>query len=90
MSQSQTLEIKERSTVKLSIYGRELEVKKPSFKHVSNMQALLEDLGDDGKATLETFSKFLEEVGLPKDLIEEMEIDHLTEVVRVLCEPKKK
>lgn len=87
---AQKLVIESRSVVEMSIYGRDLSIKKPTFKAVSEMQNLLDESGVGGKATLEIFSRFLEDSGLPKDLIDEMEVDHLTEVVKVLCEPKKK
>lgn len=84
------LEIKERTTVDLSIYGQELKVLKPNFRAVSDMQNKLEASEGGGNATLDIFSSFLVSAGIPKELIDEMEVDHLTDVVRILCEAKKK
>jgi hypothetical protein len=69
--------------IKVKIYGQEIDLSKPKFKHVKKF---IEDQKSDefkGKE-FDLMKNFMIEIGLPKDLADEMAIDDfraLTEYV---------
>lgn len=76
------MEIK-RKVLKLKFDGREFEIKFPSVKQLKELQK------KDGEDDLEMTLRFLSELGLPKEASEQMEPDHIKEIVDHITGQKK-
>ena len=79
-----SFEIKQKTKVKVKIYGQDFELAKPT---VSQIESLQEYSGMEGTSQAEIFAKicgFLDILGLPKDFSKDMEIDHLMELINFL------
>lgn len=83
------IEIKERTKVKASIYGKDYLLSKPTVGQIEDMQAQAEkEESSDKKSAL--MRKWVSGLGLPEAVSSEMEIDHFLQVVEVLTGTKKK
>lgn len=80
----------ERRVLKLDLYGESYNVAFPTKKQGTKLAEKAKDAenGDDKGA--EAVIDLLAELGLPKEKSEEMEIEHLTELVEMLFPSKKK
>lgn len=74
------------NAISVNIYGTDYVIKKPTYKQVSLMQEMLEAQGE--KAGLKVAKEFLIALGLNADVIDEMEIEHINELVLGLITKK--
>lgn len=81
------IEFKERSRLKANIYGKIVELKKPTVGAVEQMQA---ELAAPGAKSIDVMVKFATELGLSKEIVESMEVDHFTQLMETICGTKKK
>lgn len=77
-----------KETLKVKIYGNEYELSFPKLKASIEFRARLKDCDDDELAQLEAFIEFLGKHGLPKEVVEELQPDHLTQIVDALNKKK--
>jgi hypothetical protein len=80
------IEIKERSKITVKIYGSEYEMRMPTLNELSGMQ---EKLRGDEARSLKIFAEFLESQGLPKKVVDDLQVEHATLIVEHLCGSKK-
>lgn len=81
-------EIKEKTKLKLSIYGQEYEISKPTYGQTSLLQEKLK--GDGEKNSMSVMKEFVSELGLPTEVIDAMELDHFLALVEHISGSKKK
>lgn len=81
------IEFKERSTVKANIYGQTVSLRKPDVGQIEAMQA---EMSAEGAKPVLVMKKFAEQLGLPIDVANKMELDHFQSLVEHLCGTKKK
>ncbi len=72
-------EIKEKTKLKLSIYGSEYEISKPTYGQTSALQEKLKGEGD--KESMSLMKNFVSSLGLPEEVINEMELDHFLALI---------
>jgi len=60
---------------------------KPTFGQVREMQKLVKGVGEDGE--LDVIQKFLSSLGMPAELVEQLEIGHVKGLVEFLTDSKK-
>jgi hypothetical protein len=81
------MEFKKR-TLKLNVYGNSYEIDFPTVKKTQQYAEKLKEFGDDG--AVDAVLDFLGDLGLPKNVTEEMEPEHLGQVIEALVPEKKK
>jgi hypothetical protein len=83
------IEIKEKTKVKASIYGREVQLSKPTVGQVERLQDELSSQ-PDARKHVSTMKKFAIDLGLPADVADSLELDHFLAIVEELSSVKKK
>lgn len=81
------IEIKERTKLKAKIFGKELEVSKPSVGQVEALQA---ELAKEDAKPLAVMRSFIETLGVSRELLDQLDIDQFQFLVEQLSAPKKK
>jgi hypothetical protein len=81
------LEFKKR-LLEIDLYGEAITMSFPTVSQFKGYQKKLKEAGADGE--VDTMLEFLCDLGLPKDKMDEMEPDHLKQVLEVLSGSKKK
>ena len=74
-------EIKQKTKIKVGIYGNEYELKKLT---VSDTDKLLKLQKSDESNYLESSKQYLEILGMPKPVLDEMEVDHFVELINFI------
>lgn len=77
------MEIKKR-VLALKFDGNDYSVKYPSVKQLKELSVKRE-----GETDLDMTFRFLSELGLPQEVAEEMESEHINEIISVLTSQKK-
>lgn len=78
-----------RTQIKAEIYGCEYTIKKPTYKEVEEYRAELMKENENASAT-DIMGNFLEKMGLPKEVFSQLEISHVSEVMDMVMDVKKK
>jgi len=81
--------IEKKAVVKVKIYDRELDIKKPTVGMIESLNAQMKAVVDDGEK-FKIMRSFLVQLGLPEEVLNEMQMDHYLELVEFLSAPKKK
>lgn len=81
------IEFKERSKVKVNIYGKPFDLTKPT---VGQVEAVQSEITKDGVNHIKVMSDFAQSLGLPSDVIAGMETEHFLELMERLTGQKKK
>ena len=77
-----------RTEIEVDIYGTVVKLRRPLVKEADEIREKTKDL-DDEKA-LNYYIDILEKWGLPKDISQEMEVDHFLDLIELLVPKKKK
>lgn len=80
-------EIKEKSKLKVNIYGQEFEISKPTYGQSSNLQVRLKDEG--AEKSMQIMKEFVMALGLPENVIDGMELDHFLQLIEHISGVKK-
>ena len=80
------IEIKERSKITVKVYGKTYEMRMPSLSEMANMQ---DKLRGESADSLRIFADFLESQGLPKNVVNDLQVEHATLIVEHLAGSKK-
>ncbi len=80
-------EIKEKSKVKVNIYGHEYELTKPTYGQSQRLQARLKDEGQE--KSFDIMKEFIISLGLPEACIDNLELDHFFQLVDHISGVKK-
>lgn len=78
----------QRTVIELELYGEKFTLRKPTFKEASEYKDKLLKLDPNDDAT-EIMKGMLELLGLPKAKFDELELDHVNELMQVLLYSKK-
>lgn len=78
-------EVKQKTKIKVSIYGKEYELHKPT---VDEARTLADS--KSGVSSLEDAKKFMQTLGLPLEVSGEMEVDHFNLLLEAILEFNKK
>lgn len=81
------LELK-RKKINVKLDGQSYPLTVPTLREADKYQARAKKAGDEGKE-LELLFDFLNERGLPKEVIESLEVDHVNLLVEHLLGVKK-
>ncbi len=79
-------EIKQKTKIKISIYGKEYELHRPTVDEAE----ILSKSKSDGSSSLEDAKKFMATLGLPLDVSGQMEVDHFNALLEFVLEMNKK
>lgn len=79
-------EIAERTKVKVKLYGKEAELFVPSVGALEKVQRSLKETPNEA---LDVFTEFLGKLGMPKELMDELEISHIEQLITYLATVKK-
>lgn len=83
------LEISALETLPVKIFGIEYKLAKPTRKQMVEMQTVLGT--ENGKTkSLEVLGDFLVSSGLPVDVVDELQIQHITLLIEAMTGAKKK
>lgn len=80
-------EIKERTKLKLSIYGSEYEIHKPTYGQAAQLQENIKAGGEEKSMLI--MKEFLVGLGLSADLIDNMELSHVLQLIEYISGKKK-
>lgn len=87
---SQKISIPNRTSVEVELYGQKFIIKKPSVAKIEELQDKLDGIDDkSGKLTLNTIGRWLMDLGISKDILKEIELEHLFVLVQELSGVKK-
>lgn len=82
------LEIKEPAKLRLKLFGKEFQLVKPTRKQANAISEKLKT--DEGKErALDVVSDFLVEAGLPQDVADGLQIEHMQLIFEHLVGAKK-
>lgn len=79
-----------RSTIEVSLDGKVHNMRMPTYKEGILYRCELEKVKDDDLKSSDMLIDYLAKLGLPKDVSEGLEIDHLTQVLDFILGAKKK
>lgn len=82
------LEIKERTQIKASIYGKPVSLKKPTIGQIERLQTEMAKGGEVNRITV--MKQFGTELGLPAEMCDQLEMDHFIELIEHLTGQSKK
>jgi hypothetical protein len=78
-----------KKKLNLKIYGNSYEMKFPSYKDSISYEKKLKECGDDSEKKADTLLSYLEQLGLPKEVSEEMPTEDIISVMEHLSGQKK-
>lgn len=86
------IKLQKAGKVVFDIDGHVFEAKKPSISAITDYHSQMEDLGDkkDGRGQMTLSLKFLEDHGIPKEILQQLDSDGLEIVMQSLLTAKKK
>lgn len=82
-------EIQERKKVKIKIYGKEYEILKPTVGEVRTLQKELRGIKGDEDKTFDYMIEWISKLGLPKEALENLELEQFNDLVTYLSGSKK-
>lgn len=79
----------ERSVLKAEIYGTEYQIKLPTFKQTQAYSESLKGLGNDKETDASgAMRSFLEVLGLPGEIFDQLEVDHIVQIMDAITKKK--
>lgn len=84
----ETLQIKQRTKITLEIYGEKYPVRKPNVKEAEAFDKKISKANSGNAISLT--KEFLETLGLPRKVSDDLETDHFMQVADFLMGAKKK
>lgn len=76
-----------KTVYKVSVYGKEYALRKPTVREADVIRKAVKEQGEE--PNLETFAIFLEQLGLPKEVAADLEVDHFLKLTEFLLAGKK-
>lgn len=77
-----------RTEIEVKVYGGTHKLRLPTFRHVAEYRAAVKEAGSDEMKLADGLITFLERLGLPKDVSEDLEVDHLAQLANFILEKK--
>lgn len=84
-----TFEIKKKAEESITIYGEKYVVIKPKVLEVKQMQKELQAANKDSEKEFDITMKYIENRGIPKNVIEDLDVDEFQGLVEYLVGKKK-
>jgi hypothetical protein len=81
--------LEKKSVEKVNIYGKEYSLSKPTVRQTEKLQEEIKLSKDDQSASFGLMKKWVEGLGLPGEVIMDMELDHFVSLVEHLSGSKK-
>lgn len=78
-----------KTIIDLEVYGQNVQLKKPTFNEAQEYREQLLKLGESDSAA-EVMKAFLNKMGLPLEIFDQLEIAHVSELMEALTDSKKK
>lgn len=80
-----------RSKLTYDIYGTAVEIDKPKYGRLKQLEAQLKALPEEGRGqeAEKVIVEFMKELGIPGDLLMEMEMEHILEIADDITGKKK-
>lgn len=78
-----------RKKLEIKIYGNSYELKYPSYRDSVGYEKELKECQDDAEKKANALFSYLEKLGLPKEIAEEMPTEDIISVMEVLSGQKK-
>lgn len=79
----------QRSVVKFDIYGTVYELRKAQWREVDELQDKVESCKDSIKEQMKLTGEYLVSLGLPKEVLDTLDAEHVNTIMEALA-PKKK
>lgn len=79
-----------RTTAEVSFEGKTYTVRLPSEKEKVDYFSKSSGAKESKESLYEAMSSFIEKMGLPKEVIDNLESEHLTSLIEFMILPKKK
>ncbi len=77
-----------KSFLEIEIYGVQTKLRLPTYKEFQEYREKLKALNENGDAA-EVMKDFLASLGLAKELFDQLEIDHISQIMEALTSKKK-
>lgn len=81
--------LEKKSAEKVNIYGKEYSLTKPTVRQTEKLQEDIKNSKEDESASFKLMKKWVEDLGLPGEVIMDMELDHFVKLVEHLSGSKK-
>jgi len=82
--------IKEPTKVLINILGKEYSVRKPTIGEVEENAEMAKGSDKDPSTTIKNVVAFVAKLGIPEDVLRNLETEQLTEIMEYLNGSKKK
>jgi hypothetical protein len=79
----------ERSVIEIDLYGTPVKLRKPYFSETQDYKAKLQALPENDEVA-PIIKAFIVKMGLPENLFEQLEMEHVSEIMGLLTGSKKK
>lgn len=80
------MKIEKSKPIMVEIYGKQVELKSPTYGQIKD---LARSIKEDQEKANEFTAKFLEDLGLHQDVLNEMEVEHVVSLCEFLTSKKK-
>jgi hypothetical protein len=77
------------TVLKINYGGKTYEVRRPRFKELSDYQVRLSQIKDDEQKMMNEILDFLANLGFPKDVSMELEVDQMERLIESVTSKKK-
>lgn len=77
-----------KSFLEIDVYGAQSKLRLPTYKEFQEYREKLKALNESGDAA-EVMKEFLSNLGLQKELFDQLEIDHIAQIMEALTSKKK-
>ena len=78
-----------KSKFKIDLFGNILEIRKPTWSEIEKFQHDVNSKKDDEQKSLSLTRDLLTVLGIPSEIVSELELDHVTQIMDLVV-PKKK
>jgi alcohol dehydrogenase YqhD (iron-dependent ADH family) len=78
-----------RTVYKINIYGKSYEMRRPTVREIIGFQTSVKD-NSNHEESIERLTEFFVSLGLDKEVINDLEIDHMTQIAETIISANKK
>jgi LPS O-antigen subunit length determinant protein (WzzB/FepE family) len=77
-----------KSFLEIEIYGEQAKIRVPNYKEFQEYRNKLKNMGEQDDAA-EVMKEFLCSLGLSKEIFDQLELDHIAQIMEALTSKKK-
>lgn len=78
-----------KTEIELKVFGKEYKLIPPTARKVVQFKKQMDSKKDDDTSMVDVAVEFLVDCGLPKDVCDQLEMDHLAKVIDLISSKKK-